>query len=112
TRLVYITQRCYMLHDLSFAAKCPHRHTAAYYLAIGNKVCVDAQPLLRATRRKPEPGHHLIKDEYDPFLITQGSQPLYKSRLWYDAPYFARSGLYDDRGYLSFIFSRYLPHCV
>ena len=69
------------LHPLRTATDDSDRKAAAERLAVGHKVCVDAEVLLCATHRETEAEEHFVEDQHDAARRAHGTQSLEPLRV-------------------------------
>ncbi len=102
--LINRSQRREPIHDVRPSPKCPDRQTAADDFAEARQIRLDAEPLLRPAGRKPEAGHHFVKNQQGAVRLRDFAQKLQVARLRQIQSRVARHRLDDDAG--DFIFVR------
>src|SRR5690554_525411 len=59
-----------MVHNFLFSSISSYRHTSTDNFTHGSKIRRHAKKLLCTPYSQPEPGHYLIENQYDAFLVS------------------------------------------
>src|SRR5262245_19880353 len=73
------------IHVGRLASHNPDRHATDYDLAVGDQVCANVEPSLRASRMDSEAGDHLVEDQKRPGLsgqLPQFMKKCFRLHIW------------------------------
>ena len=85
-------------HQLSPPGDDGDRHPVGDRLPHRRQIGRDAEQLLRAAGREPEPGDDLVEDQHDPVSVTELPTALEEARLGEDHAGVDEDRLDDQRG--------------
>ena len=97
-RLVHRTGRCHTLHQVSPAAVCRGRQTAADHLAEAGEIGLHAVEHLGTLRVNPPAGHDLVEYQDGPVAARHRAKPLEEAGDRRDHPHVAGHRLDQQRG--------------